>query len=160
MAKQYGQFPVLTSRHASHALSRSPTRSWAQKRAYAAGMSWLWIGVLNWAFLLASVGAIGVGIWLTRGRVRLLLAVSLGLFLLQMLLGRLSMDLSSETAMVAFSAVQGLLALGTTGTFVAAAVTGFRQAKASQRRVAELTEETPEAWVQPEGSPDPRLLAD
>jgi ABC-type transport system involved in cytochrome bd biosynthesis fused ATPase/permease subunit len=120
----------------------------------------LWIVVFNWVFLVVSVAAIGFGIWLTRGQVRLLLAVSLGLFLLRMLLGRVPIADGSENAMLAYSVLQGLLALATTGTMVAAAVTGFREAKASQKRVAELTEETSEAWAQPEGSPDPRLLAD
>ena len=123
-------------------------------------MGVIWIVVLNWVFLAASAGAIGVGIWLTRGRVRLLLMVALGVFLLQLVVGRVAGVDGSEAAMIASSAVQGLLALGLTGTFVAAAVTGVREMRAKDDALAALTEETPDTWSQPQGSPDPRLLAD
>ncbi len=123
-------------------------------------MGVIWIVVLNWGFLAVSAGAIGVGIWLTRGRVRLLLAVALGVFLLQLVIGRVAIETGSETAIIVSSAVQGLLSLALTGTFVAAAVTGVREMRAKDAALAALTEETPETWAQPEGSPDPRLLAD
>ena len=123
-------------------------------------MGVIWIVVLNWGFLAVSAGAIGIGIWLTRGRVRLLLAVALGVFLLQLVVGRTALADASEAAIIASSAVQGLLSLALTGTFVAAAVTGVREMRAKDAALAALTDETPDTWAQPEGSPDPRLLAD
>ena len=124
-------------------------------------MSWIWIAALNWGYLVLSAGALGVGIWLTRGRVRLLLGVALGLFMLQLLLHVVPVDNGSDASMIAFSVVQGLLNLGLTGMFVAAAVVGVREVRAKEATIAELTsDETRETWAQPETSPDPRLLAD
>ncbi|MGV8850248.1 MAG: hypothetical protein ACOH16_11965 [Propionibacteriaceae bacterium] len=116
--------------------------------------------VLDWGFLALSVGAVGVGILLTRGRVRVFLVVALVLFLLQLVLGGVLLPAVTEAQLIGYSVVRGLLSLGVTGAFVAAAVTGAREATATSARIAALTEETPPTWAQPEGSPDPRLLAD
>ena len=62
--------------------------------------------------------------------------------------------------MLVYSGIQGLLSLGLTGLFVAAAVTGSREARSSQATIAALADETHATLARPEGSPDPRLLAD
>ena len=124
-------------------------------------MSWIWVQALNWGFRALSAGAMGVGILMTRGRVRLLLTVALGLFLLELVLHLLPVGDASQAAMIAFSVVQGVLNVALTATFVAAAVVGVREVRAKDAKIAELSsEQTHDTWAQPEGSPDPRLLAD
>lgn len=116
--------------------------------------------ILNWGFLLLSVGAIVVGMVLTRGAIRTWLGVALALFLVQMVIGRLGGFVITQSSMVVYSAVQGLVALGQTGALVAAAVVGARQHAAAQAALAAQNDEVPQTWTQPQGSPDPRLLAD
>lgn len=116
--------------------------------------------VLNWGFLAISVGVLGVGMVLTRGRVRVLLGVALGCFLAQLVLGRLGGADWTPAGMVAVAVLQGLLAIAQTGAFVAAAVVGAREVAASRNELAALTSEPAQDWTQPVDSPDPKLLAD
>lgn len=116
--------------------------------------------VLDWGFLALSAGALGVGALLTRGKVRLLLVVALVIFLLQLTGSLLPLPSILATQIIVYSVARGLLTLGMTVSLVAAAVIAARESRTKDARIAALTDETPDTWAQPEGSPDPRLLAD
>jgi hypothetical protein len=116
--------------------------------------------LLDWGFLALSAGAIAVGALLTRGRVRLLILVALAMFLVQVAVSWLPLQVTVPTQMVVYSLARGVLTVGMTATLVAAAVIGARESRTQDARIAALTDQTPETWAQPEGSPDPRLLAE
>lgn len=116
--------------------------------------------ILNWGYLAISVGVLGVGMVLTRGRARALLGVALVCFLAQLVLGRLGGSNWTPGGMLAVAILQGLLAIAQTGAFVGAAVVGAREVAASRNELAALTSEPAQDWTQPVDSPDPKLLAD
>lgn len=75
---------------------------------------------------------------------RLLILVSLAIFLVQVAVSWLPLQVTVPTLMVVYSVARGLLTVGMTATLVAAAVIGARESRAKDARIAALTDQTTE----------------
>ncbi len=119
--------------------------------------------VMNYGSLVLIVGAIAVGAVLTQEAVRKLLVAALIVTVLRFLLSMVFpgwLHIANEATAFAYGLVQTLLSVGEVVLLVGAAVVGARTIRTKDAALAALADEPTDAWRQPEGSPDPRLLAD
>ena len=118
---------------------------------------------MNYGSMALVLAAIVVGVVLTKGTVRTLLAVALVAEVLGFAMATTLPALiysSGEMAVFAYSAVQTVLAVATPLLLVAAVLVGARAVKAKDVAIAALVDTPPETWRQPESSPDPKLFVE
>ena len=120
--------------------------------------------LLNYGSLALVLAAMGLGVVLTKGTVRILLAAALGVEVLRIAVNLtvpVPVYASDQGAILyAFSLVQVVLAIAPTLLVVAAAVVGARRSAAKDATIASLTDPTTDTWRQPENSPDPKLFVE
>ena len=109
------------------------------------------------------VAAMVVGIVLTKGGVRTLLAAALALEVVRFV-ANLTVPAfiyaGGEAAQFVWSFVEMVMSVGSALLLIAAAVVGARRVAAKDATIAALVDKPKDTWAQPETSPDPRLLAD
>jgi lipoprotein signal peptidase len=120
--------------------------------------------LMNYGSLALVLAAMVVGVVLTKGTVRTLMAAALAAEVVRIALNItvLAPAYSSDqgAAFYAFSLVQVLLAIAPTLLVVAAAVVGARKSAAKDATISALTDPTTDTWRQPENSPDPKLFVE
>jgi hypothetical protein len=119
--------------------------------------------LMNWGSMALVLGAIVVGVVLTKAAVRKLLVAALIVTVLRFVLSTNFpgwLDIANEATAFAYSLVQMLLSVGEVLLLVGAAVVGARTIRSKDAALAALVDEPTDTWRQPETSPDPRLLAD
>jgi hypothetical protein len=119
--------------------------------------------LMNYGSMALVVVGIGVGVVLTKGPVRALLAAALVVELIKMALALTNPPFlysGGEVAVFAYSLVQMLMSVAPVLLVVAAAVVGALKVADKEATIAALTDTKTDTWRQPEASPDPRLLAD
>jgi hypothetical protein len=119
--------------------------------------------LMSYGSMALVVAAMVVGIVLTNGAVRTLLAAALALEVVRFL-ANLTVPAfiysSGDAAVFVWSFVQMVMSVGSALLLVAAAVVGARKVAAKDATIAALVDKPKDTWTQPETSPDPRLLAD
>jgi hypothetical protein len=119
--------------------------------------------LLNYGSMALVVAAMVVGVVLTKGTVRTLLAAALGVEVVRIALGFSNPTFifaGGEVAVFAYSVLQMLLSVAPVLLLVVSAIVGARKLAAKEATISALTDTTTDTWRQPETSPDPRLLAD
>jgi hypothetical protein len=119
--------------------------------------------LMNYGSMALVVVAMGVGVVVTKGAVRALLAAALCVEVVRMALTLTNPPFiysGGEVAVFAYSLVQMLMSVAPVVLLVAAAIVGARTVAAKEAAISALTDTTTDTWRQPEASPDPRLLAD
>jgi len=119
--------------------------------------------LMNYGSMTLVMAAMVVGIVLTKGTVRTLVATALAVDVV-----RFGMSLTvpgfvyslGEMAILAYTLLQMVLSVGSAILLIAAAVVGARQLAHKDAVISALTDPQRETWTQPESSPDPRLLPD
>jgi hypothetical protein len=119
--------------------------------------------ILNYGSMALVVAAMVVGVVLTKGTVRTLIAAALAAqavgFASTLTLPAM-VYAGGDAAFLAYSVIQTLLNVAPVVLLVAAAVVGVRNIAVKEAAIAALVDRPAETWTQPETSPDPRLLAD
>jgi hypothetical protein len=118
---------------------------------------------INYGSIVLVVGAVVVGVVMTRGAVRKLLVAALVVTVLRFLLTYVLppwLDVAKGAGAFAYGVAEWLLYVAQPLLFVAAAIVGATAIRGKDAAIAALVDEPTETWRQPETSPDPRLLAD
>jgi hypothetical protein len=118
---------------------------------------------MNYGSIVLVVGAVVVGVVMTRGAVRKLLVAALVVTVLRFLLTYVLppwLDVAKAAGAFAYGVVEWLLYVAQPLLFVAAAIVGATAIRAKDTAIAALVDQPTDTWRQPETSPDPRLLAD
>jgi|SRR5664280_296858 len=118
---------------------------------------------IDYGSIVLVVGAIVLGVLMTRGAVRKLLVAALVVTVVRFLLNYAiptSIDVPTKVGVFAYGVVEWLLYVAQPLLLAGAAVVGARAIRAKDAAIAALVDEPTDTWRQPESSPDPRLLAD
>jgi hypothetical protein len=119
--------------------------------------------LMNYGSMALVVVGIGVGVVLTNGPVRALLAAALVVELIKMVLALTNPPFlysGGEVAVFAYSLVQMLISVAPVLLVVAASILGALKVADKEATIAALTDTKTDTWRQPDASPDPRLLAE
>ena len=120
--------------------------------------------LMNYGSLALVLAAMVVGVVMTKGTVRTLLAAALAVevvrIALNLVVPAFLYSSAQGGAFYAYSLVQVLLAIAPTLLVVAAVVVGARKSAAKDAALSALTDPTTDTWRQPENSPDPKLFVE
>jgi hypothetical protein len=117
---------------------------------------------MNYGSMALVLAAMVVGVLLTKGTVRTLLAVALAVEVARFASVTIpaSAFSSGDAPAFLYSLLQMLLTVATPLLLVAAAIVGARTVKAKDAAIAELVDKSTPTWQQPKHSPDPKLFVE